>query len=426
MIRLLARLCIGLVLFAGTASSTAQSRPPWHAYEGGDFLGFTVDARMGKGWGFARPSDLFPTLFSVLTQEPKEPGWFPVSSQELPLAVTWVSLPGKHRGVRSEYQLTFAKKKPQLAVVYVRASWIKGATHADRAELLRALTEARQEEFKTQVPKLLDYRSSTDHSLGSECLRIEARFLEKSSHPQEVVTTRRFLCPHPDMPAYIVELGYGERSGPESDLKVLETELRSFWSSFHFRPLEGNLKELPGSHVTAIPVGCFAGAITATPDAIWVSAGHRLLVRIDPHTGRVVDSVDVKKPVTGIVPLGNDLWLSTNSSDVLLRLNVPTKEVAKVRLKDAEALGLKDAAGLVYGRPPAIVTLDGTEWAVLGGGDLVWVDPGRGEGIGDPLHISIAGYSGAEYIAAGDGALWLSSESAGVVYRIELHPATFR
>jgi hypothetical protein len=418
---------IGLLLTFGIASPKAQA-----PYEGGEFMGFAVDTRLTKDWAFSPPSDRPFTLMSALIQT-KTPAWFPVSSQELPLAFAFLS-GGGLRQSRGEYELAFARKKPQLAVVYLRASWIK-APSAERAELLRILGETMQQEFKTQVPKLLDYNVSTDQSLGSDCVRIDARFLQNPSHPQEVVTTRRFLCPHPDMPAYIVEMGYGERSGPQSDLKALETQLQPLRTSFRLRPLEGHLKELPGSHVTAIPVGCFVGAITATPDAIWVSVGHRLLIRIDPQTGHVVDSIDVRKSVTGIVPFKNDLWLSfdhstdatTKNGDVLLRLDLQTKEAVELRVKAAEALGFKGAHELAFGNPSVVATLDGVNWEIEGSdGTLLRTDPVSSKPVGDPLHISGAGYSGAENIVAGYGALWLSSGAAGVVYRIELQHTAVR
>lgn len=88
---------------------------------------------------------------------------------------------------------------------------------------------------------------------------------------------------------------------------------------------DGLLSRIEGGRVTRrIAVGVLAGAIAATPSAVWVSASRTLqdgdeVVRVDPEDGRVVQRIDLGDRVPiALVPVGKDLWVITSGGEAML------------------------------------------------------------------------------------------------------------
>lgn len=115
----------------------------------------------------------------------------------------------------------------------------------DRKEVLQRIERKAQEEVEKnataieEMRKLLPatvFKVSLDSSLGSECLRQDVTIPEQDvpGGPILVQTMHGFSCPHPDMPGYIIELGYSQRFSQGEQPVPWEAEAEPFFKSLVF------------------------------------------------------------------------------------------------------------------------------------------------------------------------------------------------
>ncbi len=144
-------------------------------------------------------------------------------------------------------------------------------------------------------------------------------------------------------------------------------------------------------------------------DSVWVtSARDGYLKQLDPDTLDLVrPSIRMPTGVSGVAVGGGSVWVSSPRTGEVLRVDPDARRVA-ARVK-------------VGGRPGAIVA----------GGNRVWVADDAGGGVtaingagGRIFKRGIAPHVAPLRLAAGAGAVWVSSASTGAVRRIDLGTAT--
>ena len=143
------------------------------------------------------------------------------------------------------------------------------------------------------------------------------------------------------------------------------------------------------------------------PRSVWVtSAADGTLSKVDSDSRQVVGTTRVGKGVSGVAIGAGSVWVSNPRSGEVLRVDSDGQAIARV------AIG---------GRPGALAFAGGRLW--------VADEDGRGVSAIDaatnrPAVRWIAPHSAPLRLAAGAGAVWVSSASAGVVRRIDLVSAT--
>jgi sugar lactone lactonase YvrE len=140
--------------------------------------------------------------------------------------------------------------------------------------------------------------------------------------------------------------------------------------------------------------------VIAASGAVWAAIPNgNELVRIDPATNRVVDTVKLPYPPCAFFALdGNTMWSSGGiCADVVARIDLRTKRVT-AKLAEAHPVGL----GLAFG----------TLWvAAIGSRTVDQIDPHTGRLV---ARLPVSGTP--VRLALGFGAVWVDSD--GAVLRI--------
>jgi len=70
-----------------------------------------------------------------------------------------------------------------------------------------AIAQARERDLRKQPSHILEFKTQVEgDAILPGCLRIDARVEEAADRPQaQIISTRRYICPHPDAPGYMVE-----------------------------------------------------------------------------------------------------------------------------------------------------------------------------------------------------------------------------
>jgi DNA-binding SARP family transcriptional activator/DNA-binding beta-propeller fold protein YncE len=142
--------------------------------------------------------------------------------------------------------------------------------------------------------------------------------------------------------------------------------------------------------------------------AVWLAGGRRL-IRVDPASGEVVNTVSLPVPVDGLASAGGDVWAVSSAAAAVLHIDGRTAEI-------------RDRIPMARGPDPSPRAL-----SISAGSDFVWVldgdaatvvkiDPGR--------HDVVETYRlgpgrGTLALAAGEGAAWVSNAFDGTLTRID-------
>ena len=211
-----------------------------------------------------------------------------------------------------------------------------------------------------------------------------------------------------------------------------------------------------GRVVATVPLPVGPAQLALAPDALWVlSPPDNSVSRIDPATGRVVATVPVGREASGLALAAGSVWVSSALDDEVIRIDAATNRVAAtiptgrapgalavaggsvwVALPERGGLGRVDPAGnrLTVVRVPrccvgGLAGGEGALWAANAwDGTLVRLDPRSGRVLARTA-LPLAAAQHPWQVAAGDGAVWVTSASdrlgtARVLWRVG--PATGR
>jgi YVTN family beta-propeller protein len=154
---------------------------------------------------------------------------------------------------------------------------------------------------------------------------------------------------------------------------------------------------------TTIKVGGSPTGIAPTPGAVWVAVGAPGLVKIDAHTGTVVDRVDVAGLAGWTAYHGDTVWVGVGSTEV--EVDGSTGEIAR-----RVDVGRKPLDGDV---------LDGVVWVPDGAGDLYPIEASTGKPLGH-----LASGTGNPFVISGyDGKVWAVDFAGEDVVAIDPHRA---
>ncbi len=275
--------------------------------------GFTLRLSSEDKWGITRPPDLYAGLGGMGV--PKTPNWFPFSSHEIPLPILpWTSTI-KWDNVGYD-QIVFMKKLgkgDRRGAYFVRAAW-SDLPFTDAMGFLQEIAAHRKEEMSRSAQKLVSFAAHPASAKNlNGCLQVDAVFSadlgEKSSSP--VVTTRRYVCSHPDIPGYFVEIGYGQETSGNEETVNLETELAPFLESLAFTHQE-DLLQFPFLKTVMIPVGFRPASLSFLKNETWLRVGDSWLLRLDLRSNKPLGTVHLKSPTADSLVAADVLWLASN------------------------------------------------------------------------------------------------------------------
>jgi hypothetical protein len=275
--------------------------------------GFTIEPLSGNGWEIARPAEGFPGLLGYRME--KSPAWFSISSVEIPIPLISWTTTMRQEAVGLD-QFVFTKRLHQerrLAATLVRASWTI-IPFGDEKHFLEAIAQARERDLRKQPGHILEFKTQVEgDAILPGCLRIDARVEEAADSPQAlIISTRRYICPHPDAPGYMVEVGYGQRT-PEGEEPVsLEEETKPFLQSLKFVRQE-DLIDYPVVRTTFVPVGSLPSLVALQDHTAWIAAGSNWLLQLDTGSGKTTGVVQFKRPVGDLVVGADAFWLPQNT-----------------------------------------------------------------------------------------------------------------
>jgi streptogramin lyase len=210
--------------------------------------------------------------------------------------------------------------------------------------------------------------------------------------------------------------------------------------------------------IATIRLGAMPEGLAADEDSIWTSQHQsRVVLRIDPRTNKVVETIDVANPDSPVggrpmVPsvVDGDIWVAMGLAAEVVRIDAARKvtrfalerEVTATAVATPEALWFSNlwildrrvtridrATGVVSSaelpasaldsRPGQIgpgIYVDGTLWFLTTGGTMVAIDPVTFDVLGTvPLQGSVP-RAVVEY----DGAIWVASDFNASFERIPL------
>src|SRR5713101_2919991 len=272
--------------------------------------GFSVEPLVGNGWSIARPGG-FPGLLGYVVMK-KIPGWFPISSSEIPIPL--LGWEGFQRELSGIDEVVFTKKlgNGQMAATVVRASW---TTFPVGEDFLERIAQAREEDLR-KTYHVLEFTTVADDPVLPKCLRMDSRFeVEAEDKHPSVISTRRYLCSHPDVPGYLVEVGYGQQNpaGQEatSETTVLEAQTKPFLLSLRFTRLQ-DLISSPSLWTRLIPVGHSPGQMELEGKTAWITVASNWLLQIDVQAGEPMGAVQLHHPVGAVASGMDSLWLGKN------------------------------------------------------------------------------------------------------------------
>lgn len=213
-------------------------------------------------------------------------------------------------------------------------------------------------------------------------------------------------CTHPSAPAYQLVLGFVERKPLKSEWTTDVSEAERFFESLQFKgletPIESNLA-LPGPPF----------ALTDLSGALWVGLGNEgVLLRIDPDSGDILNSIELPEPASSLASLDDSLWMVTSKDGRVFRFSPDTERVEK----EIE----------VPQRCRKVVAGAGSCWVICGRDQLVRIDPrtntiqatitGSWPGKKGPLKQSSAVLTGVVYA---EPWLWVADGEHGLVFRVD-------
>jgi len=163
-----------------------------------------------------------------------------------------------------------------------------------------------------------------------------------------------------------------------------------------------------GPSVSApIAVGAPPLRLTVGPETVWVtSAPDGTLTAIDPVSERVRSRMSVGRGASGVAIGAGFVWVSNPRTGEVLRIDPITRAIARIP---------------VGGSPGAIVFGGGRLWVADEDGAGVTAIDANGDKV---LKRGIAPHATPLRLAAGAGAIWVSSASTGSIRRIDLGAAT--
>ena len=168
------------------------------------------------------------------------------------------------------------------------------------------------------------------------------------------------------------------------------------------------------SVVDSVAVGSAPVGIAAGEGAIWVaSAGEQTLERIDPGTRRVTGRVGLGRVPSALAVGEGAVWVGSAVGE---RGTVARIEPGAAAVVDATTV--RDHPGdddFAPHTPSALVAADGGLWANRGRGEVVRV-PAHG---GARSTLRLGPRHSADGLAAGEGAIWLTSSADDRLLRIE-------
>ena len=163
-----------------------------------------------------------------------------------------------------------------------------------------------------------------------------------------------------------------------------------------------------GPSVSApIAVGAPPLHLAIGPETVWVtSAPDGTLTAIDPESGRVRSRMPVGQGASGVAIGAGFVWVSNPRTADVLRIDPIARKTVRIP---------------VGGSPGAIVFGGGRLWVADEDGAGVTAVDAKGDRV---LKRGIAPHATPLRLAAGAGAVWVSSASTGSVRRIDLGTAT--
>ncbi|MEO6350785.1 MAG: glutaminyl-peptide cyclotransferase [Candidatus Limnocylindrales bacterium] len=158
----------------------------------------------------------------------------------------------------------------------------------------------------------------------------------------------------------------------------------------------------PDQPLIEVPLDGSPWGVVGAYNFMWVtSADGRVLYRVDPRDGHVVNDIQLTTHMCGTARAGFDaLWISHCEETTISRINARTLEVAKVIGYDTDQIGISNDSVWVS-------TLEGS---------VVRLDP---QTLDEEAAIDVGGGSLLEF---GDGAIWATIPDLALVRRID--PAT--
>ena len=159
-----------------------------------------------------------------------------------------------------------------------------------------------------------------------------------------------------------------------------------------------DLRPAPGGHVPNVLPGLSVQHVAVSPEAVWVINRDLSVSRIDPRTNRIVAQVEGVK-ANNIAVGDGDIWVAEESG--LAEIDPSTNEVARRVPLDADLSTLAVGGGAVWVADPE-------------GGNVWRVDTGpRLKTTAIEVETWVA------RLAFGEGALWATSEIADSIHRID-------
>jgi len=105
----------------------------------------------------------------------------------------------------------------------------------------RQLEEQYTVDTKTGRFRPVEFKASTDNSLGTDCVRfdrvVEDHRVQQFPGTAFIMADHGFLCPHPDFPRFIVKLWYSQRYLRGEQPLPVEKEITPFLKSLVFTPI---------------------------------------------------------------------------------------------------------------------------------------------------------------------------------------------
>jgi streptogramin lyase len=165
--------------------------------------------------------------------------------------------------------------------------------------------------------------------------------------------------------------------------------------------------------VDTIPVGVEPWYILATDTAVWLSDWRtNTVVRVDPTTNRVVATIaDLPAGTTGLAVSPGALWVASSRAGMLTRIDTTKNQVVASLHTDPTPLPVVYAFGSVWVR---------NEFAE-GTGTVQRVDPATDQVVSSTPVTPVAGRDGLDGMAVLDGGVWV----AGLQLQ-KIDPATNR
>jgi ABC-type transport system substrate-binding protein/DNA-binding SARP family transcriptional activator/streptogramin lyase len=169
-------------------------------------------------------------------------------------------------------------------------------------------------------------------------------------------------------------------------------------------PALGELAVPSGAPRRAAEIGAVPSDIAAGLGSEWVTSyDDGTLIRIDPATSTVVQTVSVGHGASGVTIGAGDAWVADTLEDRVVRVSGATDKVVQ-RIPVGQG-------------PRGMAAGEGTIWVANdGSGTVTRIDPLSGTVLG----TTRVGASPSA-VAVGDGAVWVALQSEGAVARLNAH-----